>query len=103
MAKTQKWTASTFISLVHENLTDKGHKVKKSDLSWAVKDAFQAAVAAGAPGDSAGVPPARRPASRAATGPPAGGGEAPLPPGGVTVRVRPAPNAPRRPFATAHA
>jgi len=50
MAKTQKWTASTFISLVHENLTDKGHKVKKSDLSWAVKDAFQAAVAAGARG-----------------------------------------------------
>ena len=50
MAKTQKWTASTFVSLVHENLTEKGHKVKKSDLSWAVKDAFEAAVAAGARG-----------------------------------------------------
>src|SRR2546425_11107129 len=50
MAKTQKWTASTFVSMVHENLTEKGHKVKKSDLSWAVKDAFQAAVAAGARG-----------------------------------------------------
>src|SRR5207249_7990432 len=50
MAKTQKWTASTFVSLVHENLTDKGHKVKKADLSWAVKDAFEAAVAAGARG-----------------------------------------------------
>ena len=37
MAKTQKWTASTFVSLVHENLTEKGHKVKKSDLNWAVK------------------------------------------------------------------
>src|SRR5438128_8320721 len=50
MAKTQKWTASTFVSLVHENLTEKGHKLKKSDLSWAVKDAFEAAVAAGARG-----------------------------------------------------
>ena len=49
MAKTQKWTASTFVSLVHENLTDKGHKVKKSDLNWAVKDAFEAAVAAAIP------------------------------------------------------
>src|ERR1700716_4627682 len=44
MAKTQKWTASTFVSLVHENLTDKGHKVKKSDLNGAVKDAFGADV-----------------------------------------------------------
>src|SRR5437588_5009028 len=50
MAKNQKWTASTFVSMVHENLTEKGHKVKKSDLSWAVKDAFEAAVAAGARG-----------------------------------------------------
>src|SRR6059058_4476854 len=50
MAKTHKWTASTFVSMVHENLTDKGHKVKKADLSWAVKDAFEAAVAAGARG-----------------------------------------------------
>src|SRR5438034_1242037 len=46
MAKTHKWTASTFVSMVHENLTEKGHKVKKSDLSWAVKDAFQAAISA---------------------------------------------------------
>ena len=50
MAKTQKWTASTFVSLVHENLAEKGFKVKKSDLNWAVQDAFEAAVTAGARG-----------------------------------------------------
>src|ERR1700686_5695735 len=61
MAKTQKWTASTFVSLVHENLTEKGHKVKKSDLSWAVKDAFEGAVAAGGPGHARRVPPSARP------------------------------------------
>src|SRR3989442_14075824 len=64
MAKTQKWTASTFVSMVHENLTEKGHTVKKSDLSWAVKDAFEAAVAARARGMRVRVPEIRALATR---------------------------------------
>ena len=50
MAKTQKWTASTYTTLLHELITKDGLKVKKSDLSHAVQDVFEQAVWAGAKG-----------------------------------------------------
>ena len=49
MPKTQKWTASTFTTLLHDSLTKNGTvKIKKSDLNKAVQAVFEKAVAAGA-------------------------------------------------------
>jgi nucleoid DNA-binding protein len=57
MAKTQKWTASTFVSLLHENLTENGAvKLKKSELNAAVQDVFEQAIAAGARGQRVRFP-----------------------------------------------
>ncbi len=57
MAKAQNWTASTFVSLLHEKLTKNGTvKIKKSDLNAAVKDVFDQAVAAGARGQRVRFP-----------------------------------------------
>ena len=98
MAKTQKWTASTFISLVHENLTDKGHKVKKSDLSWAVKDAFQAAVAAGARGMRVRFPEIGAMASRDVKARKAGKGVNPFTGESIMLKARPASKKPRWSF-----
>src|SRR3989475_12691709 len=96
MAKTQKWTASTFVSMVHENLTEKGHKVKKSDLSWAVKDAFQAAVAAGARGRRVRFPPIGALASRGVKGRQAGKGGNPLTGESIMLKGPPASKKPPR-------
>src|SRR2546429_8699386 len=94
MAKTQKWTASTFVSLVHENLTEKGHKVKKSDLSWAVKDAFEAAVASGARGMRVRFPEIGALASRDVKARKAGKGTNPFTAQSIMLNPRPASNNP---------
>ena len=57
MPKTQKWTASTFTTLLHEGLTKNGTvKIKKSDLNKAVQAVFEKAVAAGAAGQRVRFP-----------------------------------------------
>lgn len=57
MAKSQKWTASTFVSLLHENLTKNGAvKLKKSELNAAVQDVFEQAITAGARGQRVRFP-----------------------------------------------
>jgi nucleoid DNA-binding protein len=98
MPKTQKWTASTFVSLVHENLTEKGHKVKKSDLNWAVKDAFEAAVAAGARGMRVRFPEIGALASRDVKARKAGKGTNPFTGESIMLKARPASKKPRWSF-----
>jgi len=57
MAKVQKWTASTFVTLLHENLTKNGSvKIKKSELNAAVQEVFEQAVNAGARGQRVRFP-----------------------------------------------
>jgi nucleoid DNA-binding protein len=57
MAKSQKWTASTFVSLLHENLTKNGAvKLKKSELNAAIQDVFEQAITAGARGQRVRFP-----------------------------------------------
>ena len=94
MAKTQKWTASTFVSLVHENLTEKGFK----DLSWAVKDAFEAAVAAGARGMRVRFPEIGALASRDVKARKAGKGTNPFTGESIMLKARPASKKPRWSF-----
>jgi nucleoid DNA-binding protein len=98
MAKTQKWTASTFVSLVHENLTEKGHKVKKSDLNWAVKDAFESAVAAGARGMRVRFPEIGALAWREVKARKAGKGVNPFTGESIMLKARPASRKPRWSF-----
>ncbi|TMF62654.1 MAG: hypothetical protein E6I16_00680 [Chloroflexi bacterium] len=98
MAKTHKWTASTFVSMVHENLTEKGHKVKKSDLSWAVKDAFQAAISAGARGMRVRFPEIGAMASRDVKARKAGKGVNPFTGESIMLKARPASKKPRWSF-----
>src|SRR5260370_9105810 len=90
MPKTQKWTASTFVSLVHENLTEKGHKVKKADLNWAVKDAFEAAITAGARGMRVRFPEIGALASRDVKARKAGKGTNPFTGESLMLQARPA-------------
>src|SRR2546428_13983495 len=101
MAKTQKWTASTFVSTVHENLTEKGHKVKKSDLSWAVKDAFEAAVAAGGRGMRVRFPEIGALASRDVKARKAGKGTHPFTGASIMLQAPPASKKTRLAFPTA--
>src|SRR5207302_7668364 len=98
MAKTQKWTASTFVSLVHENLSDKGLKVKKSELNWAIKDAFEAAVAAGARGMRVRFPEIGALASRDVKARKAGKGTNPFTGESIMLKARPASKKPRWSF-----
>jgi nucleoid DNA-binding protein len=57
MAKAQKWTASTFVSLLHENLAKNGSvKIKKSELKAAVEDVFEQAITAGSRGQRVRFP-----------------------------------------------
>jgi nucleoid DNA-binding protein len=57
MAKTQKWTASTFVTVLHETLTKSGTvKIKKSELNAAVQGVFEQAVTAGTRGQRVRFP-----------------------------------------------
>jgi nucleoid DNA-binding protein len=98
MAKTQKWTASTFVSLVHENLTDKGLKIKKSDINQAIQDAFEAAVAAGARGMRVRFPQIGALASRDVKARKAGKGTNPFTGESIMLKARPASKKPRWSF-----
>jgi nucleoid DNA-binding protein len=98
MPKTQKWTASTFVNLVHENLTEKGHKVKKSDLNGAVKDAFQAAITAGSRGMRVRFPEIGALASRDVKARKAGKGTNPFTGESIMLKARPASKKPRWSF-----
>src|SRR5947207_14651273 len=97
MAKTQKWTASTFVSLVYDNLTEKGQKVKKSDLNWSVKDAFQAAITAGARGMRVRFPEIGALASRDVKAGDGVKGTNPFTGESIMLRARPASTTPRLP------
>ena len=98
MAKTQKWTASTFVSLVHENLTEKGLKVKKSELNWAIQDAFEAAVSAGARGMRVRFPQIGALAWREVKARKAGKGTNPFTGESIMLKARPASKKPRWSF-----
>jgi nucleoid DNA-binding protein len=98
MAKTQKWTASTFVSMVHENLVEKGVKVKKSDLSWAIQDTFEAAVAAGARGLRVRFPQIGALAWREVKARKAGKGTNPFTGEPIMLKARPASRKPRWSF-----
>jgi nucleoid DNA-binding protein len=98
MAKTQKWTASTFVATVHENLVSKGHKVKKADLNWAIKDAFESAVAAGARGIRVRFPEIGAMAWREVKARRAGKGRNPFTGEEIMLKARPASRKPRWSF-----
>src|SRR5207244_1048636 len=80
------------------NLTEKGHKVKKADLSWAVKDAFEAAVAAGARGMRVRFPEIGALASRDVKARKAGKGTNPFTGESIMLKARPASKKPRWSF-----
>jgi nucleoid DNA-binding protein len=98
MAKSQKWTASTFTSTVHEYLTKKGVKVKKSDLSWAVKETFGDAIAAGARGQRVRFPEIGALAWREVKARKAGKGTNPFTGESIMLKARPASRKPRWSF-----
>src|SRR2546421_12203353 len=98
MAKTQKWTASTCVSLVHDTLNEKGQKVKKSVPNWAVRDAFQAAITAGARGMRVRFPEIGALASRDVKARKAGKGTNPFTGESIMLKARPASKKPRWSF-----
>jgi nucleoid DNA-binding protein len=98
MAKSQKWTASTFTSTVHELLTKKGIKVKKSDLNWAIQETFDAAVSAGARGQRVRFPQIGALAWREVKARKAGKGTNPFTGESIMLKARPASRKPRWSF-----
>jgi nucleoid DNA-binding protein len=98
MAKTQKWTASSFVGIVHENLTRKGFKVKKSELNWAIQDAFESAVMAGSHGQRVRFPQIGALAWREVKARKAGRGTNPFTHEPMIVKARPASRKPRWSF-----
>lgn len=99
MAKVQKWTASTFVSLLHENLTKSGTvKVKKSELNAAVQTVFEQAVAAAAKGQRVRFPQIGALASRDVKARKAGKGVNPFTGEAIMLKARPASRKPRWSF-----
>jgi nucleoid DNA-binding protein len=98
MAKTQKWTASTFTTLLHEQITKEGLKVKKSDLSHAVQDVFEQAVWAGAKGQRVRFPVIGALAWREVKARRAGMGKNPFTGETIMLKARPASRKPRWSF-----
>ena len=99
MAKSQqKWTASTFTSMVHEHLTKTGHKVKKSDLNAAIQRAFEAGVSSGAKGQRVRFPVIGALAWREVKARKAGKGRNPFTGEEIMLKARPASRKPRRSF-----
>ncbi len=99
MAKTQKWTASTFTTLLHEQLTKNGTmKAKKSDLTHAVQDVFEQAVWAGARGQRVRFPIIGALAWREVKARKAGLGKNPFTGETVMLKARPASRKPRWSF-----
>jgi nucleoid DNA-binding protein len=98
MAKTQKWTASTFTSTVHDHLVKKGYKVKKSDLNWAIQETFEDAIAAGARGVRVRFPQIGALAWREVKARKAGKGTNPFTGEPIMLKARPASRKPRWSF-----
>ncbi len=98
MAKSQKWTASTFTNTVWEHLTKKGVKVKKSDLNWAIQETFEAAIAAGARGQRVRFPQIGALAWREVKARKAGKGRNPFTGEEIMLKARPASRKPRWSF-----
>ncbi|HET9848790.1 MAG TPA: HU family DNA-binding protein [Candidatus Dormibacteraeota bacterium] len=98
MAKSQKWTASTFTSSVWEQLTKKGVKVKKSDLNQAIQQTFEAAIAAGARGQRVRFPGIGALAWREVKARKAGKGRNPFTGEEIMLKARPASRKPRWSF-----
>ncbi len=99
MAQTQKWTGSTFVSLLHETLTDGGAvKVKRSELRQAVQEVFERAVRAGANGQRVRFPVIGALAWREVKARKAGLAKNPFTGQMVMVKARPAGRKPRWSF-----
>ncbi|HEX3629074.1 MAG TPA: HU family DNA-binding protein [Candidatus Dormibacteraeota bacterium] len=99
MAKPQqKWTASTFTTMVYEQLTKKGTKVKKSELNAAIQQAFEAAVSAGARGQRVRFPSIGAMAWREVKARKAGKGRNPFTGEEIMLKARPASRKPRWSF-----
>ena len=105
MAKTQKWTGSSFVGLLHEQLakaTDgkrKGTgKLKRSDVRDAVEEVFQHAVACGASGQRVRFPVIGALAWREVKARRAGMGKNPFTGQPMMIKARPASRKPRWSF-----
>jgi nucleoid DNA-binding protein len=98
MPKTQKWTASTFTTLLHESLTKGDVKIKKSDLNKAVQAVFEKAVSAGAAGQRVRFPVIGALAWREVKARKAGMGKNPFTGEPMMVKARPASRKPRWSF-----
>jgi len=99
MAKAQKWTASTFVSLLHENLTKNGTvKIKKTDLNAAVQEVFEQAITAGARGQRVRFPQIGVLAYREVKARKAGKGVNPFTKEPMMLKARPASRKPRWSF-----
>jgi nucleoid DNA-binding protein len=98
MAKSNKWTSSTFTSTLWESLTRGGVKVKKSDLSRAVQDVFEKAVRAGASGQRVRFPVIGSLTWREVKARRAGLGKNPFTGETIMMKARPASRKPRWSF-----
>jgi nucleoid DNA-binding protein len=98
MAKSQKWTASTFTSTVWEHLTKQGVKVKKSDLNVAIQETFETAVSAAARGQRVRFPQIGALAWREVKARKAGKGTNPFTGESIMLKARPASRKPRWSF-----
>jgi nucleoid DNA-binding protein len=94
----QKWTASTFTTMVYEQLTKKGIKVKKSDLNAAIQQTFDAAITAGARGQRVRFPGIGAMAWREVKARKAGKGRNPFTGEEIMLKARPASRKPRWSF-----
>lgn len=98
-AKAQKWTGSTFVTLLHETLTKKGTvKIKKSELNAAVQAVFEQAIAAGAKGQRVRFPQIGTLAWRETKARKAGKGTNPFTGESIMLKARPASRKPRWSF-----
>lgn len=98
MAKSQKWTASSFTSRLHESLTNEGVKVKRSTLNEAVLDVFETAVKTAAGGQRVRFPVIGALAWREVKARKAGWGTNPFTGERIMLKARPASHKPRWSF-----
>jgi nucleoid DNA-binding protein len=94
----QKWTASTFTTMVYEQLTKGGTKVKKSELNAAIQKTFEAAISAGAKGQRVRFPAIGALAWREVKARKAGKGRNPFTGEEIMLKARPASRKPRWSF-----
>ncbi len=105
MAKTGKWTGSSFVTLLHERLEKKSAangrgngKIRRSDLRQAVEEVFEHAVACGAGGQRVRFPVIGALAWREVKARRAGMGKNPFTGEAMMLKARPASRKPRWSF-----